>query len=132
MSVVWVKTPTPEGVSVAVHLPVRVGRDMVTIWVSENYCRYFTHQELPDWIKQPLGMIAACDNAHLAVADRIDYRLAPNGVLLRSAYESSKRECPPGFEDIGWRVNEKYYYLVLPEERVEWLKTGAEFTEKFR
>jgi len=53
--------------------------------------------------------------------------------VLRSVYESSKRECPEGFEDIGWRVNDKYFYVVADSTYVDELKVGAErVTEKLR
>jgi len=116
-----------------IHLPIRVGNKMVTVWVDENYCRYFTHTELPDWLKERLAMIMACDNKHLSIRDKMDYAVAPNGVVLRTAYESSKRECPEGFEDIGWRVNDKYFYVVTSTNLLGELQIGAEHvTEKLR
>jgi hypothetical protein len=54
-------------------------------------------------------------------------------VVLRTAYESSKRECPEGFEDIGWRVNDKYFYVVTSTNLLGELQIGAEHvTEKLR
>lgn len=115
------------------YLPVRLGSKTVTVWVAENYCRYFARSELPDWLRQRLTMIMACDNKHLSTRDKMDYAVAPNGIVLRSVYESSKRECPEGFEDIGWRVNDKYFYVVTDSTCVDELKIGAErVTEKLR
>jgi hypothetical protein len=109
-----------------IHIPVRVGEKTVTVWVATDHCRYFTHHEVPEWLKQRLTMIMSCDNKYLTTRDAMDYSIAPNGIVMRSAYEDSKRECPEGFEDIGWRVNDKYYYVVADTQTVDELKIGAE------
>lgn len=96
-------------------LPVRVTNKIITIWVTENYARYYTRDEAPDFLKQRLAMISACDNKHLA-NDDLSLVYPDNENLLRTLYFTSRTECPEGFEHIGWRVNNKYYYVVASEE----------------
>lgn len=126
------KLPGSDG-ELRAHIPLRLAPRTVTVWLSSTYCRYYKPEELPDWIKRKLAMISTCDNKHLAERDRTDYSIAPNGLVMSHAYLTSKRECPEGFEDIGWRVNAHYYYIVATmDEYDELISNIVQVTERLR
>lgn len=95
------------------HVLLRVSSNVITVWTTPTACRYFTRDNVPDYIKQKLAMISALprpkDN------DWLDLERRENKLLRRGAYQSTYNECPDEFKDIGWRVNDKYYYIVLNE-----------------
>lgn len=93
------------------HLPVKVGNNVVTVWLTESYCRYFTKDDLPDYLKERLAMIGLCHTNYSR--DDIDYASAPNEMLMFGAYMDSKEMRPEALSDVGWRVNDKYYYVTV-------------------
>jgi hypothetical protein len=111
------------------HLPVRVSKKVVTVWTAPKHCRYYTHHTLPDFIKQRLAMIAASGAAPFlaVIKDDLDLEEKQNEPLRSSAYFSSRKECPKEFIDIGWRVNNKYYYIVVSETELD--EMAMEHTE---
>lgn len=119
-----------SGAEAECHLLLRVSNNVVTLWVGKNYCKYFYKGELPDLIRQKLAMINTCDNGHLRKADRLDYVDHPWQVT-NNLHSWSYNECPAEFKDIGWRVNDKYYYIVVPKPVVSELSNGAiEYTKE--
>ena len=111
---------------------LRVGSKTVTVWVAKNHCRYFPKDELPDVFKRALAMISTCNNSYLGEVDRhdaaiLDYDDYTNRErFFHMLYITSKKDAPEEFRDIGWRVNDKYYYVVVPESTVNRLIVGAE------
>jgi len=103
-----------------VHIPVKVGNNVITIWLNDNYCRYFTKDDLPDYFKERLAMVGLCHTNYSR--DSIDYASAPNEMLMFGAYIDSKDMRPEVLSDIGWRVNDKYYYVIV---------TGDEYASLF-
>jgi hypothetical protein len=93
------------------HVLVRALDDYVTVWLTDTYCRYFTKNELPDYIKQRIAMVSVVHTNY--PRDRIEYKDSPNEALTISAYTDSKDSAPPELAGIGWRVNDKYYYIVI-------------------
>ena len=108
-------------------LPVRVTNKVITVWVDDNYSRYFTRDNAPEFLKQRLAMIGACDNAHLRKDDMnlsgANNHLV-NRIFLKGLYMQSRNEAPEEYDHIGWRVNNKYYYVVVPESIVDEWKRG--------
>jgi hypothetical protein len=103
------------------HLPVRVSKNVVTVWTAPKHCRYYTHDTLPDFMKQRLAMVAASGAAPFTavIKDDMDLEEKQHEALRSSAYYSSLKECPKEFTSIGWRVNNKYFYIVVSEEELE-------------
>ena len=96
-------------------LPVRVTNKLITVWVHTLFARYFTRENAPDILKERLAMIAACDNKYLEVDDT-SLGWERNAPLREPLFLASLKECPAGFEHIGWRVTKRYYYVVIPED----------------
>jgi hypothetical protein len=110
----------PETLTRIYALPVRVTNKLISVWVNPMYARYFTREEAPDILKERLAMIAACDNKYLEMDDT-SIGWEKNAGLRESLYHASLKECPVGFERIGWRVTKRYYYVVIPEQiLMEW------------
>jgi len=117
-----------SGVPPVFHLPLRVSNKVITLWTGPTHCRYFTRDNLPSVIKQKLAMIGALNYPnynHLSKC-RLDLEAKENERLRKGAYHESKRECPDEFKDVGWRVNDKYYYVVLTEEELMPMTLQAE------
>lgn len=106
------------------HVPVRVSNKVITLWVAPTACRFFTRDNLPDYIKQKLAIVSASGTPKHS--DWLDLELRENKMLRSGAYHSSYNECPDEFKDIGWRVNDKYYYIVLTEGEILPLITQSE------
>jgi len=101
-------------------LPLRVTNKLITVWVHPLFARYFTRENAPDILKERLAMIGACDNTYLELDDT-SIGWARNAGLREPLYHASLKECPAGFEQIGWRVTKRYYYVVIPEGTLmEW------------
>lgn len=125
----YVHVEKREGVDPIHHLLVKVGKKVVTVWVENDYCRYFTHSELPAHFKQALVMINATEKSNYTKTDKFDYSfLEPRyrGEFFKMLYLTSKDTAPEGFLDIGWSAANNYYYVVTPAHLVTELKVGAE------
>lgn len=114
------------------HLLLRMGGKMVTVWVAKDHCRYFLKNDLPDVFRRALAMISTSDNAYYVSSDSYDYASNPTiedyhpEKFYQMLYTTSKNEAPEQLRDIGWRVSDKYYYVVVPEGVVNQLIVGAE------
>lgn len=109
-----------EKMGVTFHVPLRVTNKVITLWTAPTSCRYFTRENLPNFIKQKLAMIATLEPPTNSpyLKDKIDFEEKQHRQLRAGAYYASKEQCPEQFRDVGWRVNDKYYYIVLTEEEV--------------
>lgn len=114
------KMISPETTERMYALPLRVTNKLITVWVHPLFARYFTRENAPDILKERLAMIGACDNKYLEVDDT-SIGWDRNAALREPLYLASLKECPAGFEQIGWRVTKRYYYVVVPEDTLmEW------------
>jgi hypothetical protein len=114
------KMISPETTERMYALPLRVTNKLITVWVHPLFARYFTREDAPDILKERLAMIGACDNKYLEVDDT-SIGWGRNAALREPLYLASLKECPAGFEQIGWRVTKRYYYVVIPEQiLMEW------------
>ena len=121
MSGMFVYVDHSDGSRLKFHLPLRVAYKVITLWTGPTQCRYFTRENLPDVVKQKLAMISTLeypDRTHHHTADRLDFMEKQHERLRSAAYYASLNDCPDEFKDVGWRVNDKYYYIVLTEQEL--------------
>jgi len=84
------------------------------VWVAPNYFRIFDKQTLPDAVKSRLAIIHA-RSCRLAAYGGVDFEASIDdpkplyGLLYLT-------EDVDGMEDTGWRVNEDYYTVIIPDE----------------
>lgn len=96
------------------RVPIKVVEDEFKVWVSANYFRIFNKQTLPDVIKSRLAIIRARD-CQLSAYGGVDFEIAASvaSPLYGLIYLAEDID---GMEDTGWRVNEDYYTVILPNE----------------
>ena len=85
-----------------------------TVFVGDNSIRRFTDDTLPDVLKSKLAMI-------LASAQNFKY---DHDVDKLSIYTNSQS---PELDEVGWRVSDSYFCLVLDRETLNSLKHGAQY-----
>lgn len=96
------------------RVPIKVSGDDFKVWVDSNYFRIFSKQTLPDAIKSRLAIVHARSCRLKAYGgvdfeESVDYPKPLYGLIYLS-------EDIDGMEDTGWRVNEDYYTVILPNE----------------
>jgi hypothetical protein len=96
------------------RVPIKKVNNEYKVWVAPNYFRIFDKQTLPDAVKSRLAIIHA-RSCRLAAYGGVDFEASIDdpkplyGLLYLS-------EDVDGMEDTGWRVNEDYYTVVIPDE----------------
>lgn len=84
------------------RVPVRKVGNQYTIFVNDSFTRVFDENSLPDELKTKMAMILASPNQ--IVSDR--------EVTSLMLFSTTQRE---EFKEIGWRVSDTYFCLVLDE-----------------
>lgn len=128
MSGMFVYVDNSGGPNLKFHLPLRVAYKVITLWTGPTQCRYFTRENLPDVVKQKLAMISTLEYPNTgnymwtghrpSTVDKLDFMEKQHERLRSAAYYASLNDCPDEFKDVGWRVNDKYYYIVLTEKEL--------------
>jgi hypothetical protein len=109
MSINSSRSYSPVGSVIAGHyrVPVCSMHDLYTIYVGDKFTRAFNSDTLPDEVKVKLTMINALPVKHLYSEDEIDTQ--PLYIYTQP------RALPTSYEDVGWRVSEYIYCLVLTD-----------------
>ena len=95
-----------------VRVPMCVSDGVYTLCVGDDAYRMFDDETLPDKIKSLLGMIKAFPPNDLG----------KYGTTL--AFEAYLNQQDPRLNDVGWRVTEGLYMLILTYEFLEELRGG--------
>lgn len=85
--------------------PVWVEPDSYTVCVAENVHRYYNDKTVPNEVKAVVTMVNAFPHHN-------PYLRILNPVMVHICNE-------PKQEDIGWRIDDKLYILVLPNACLE-------------
>jgi len=100
--------------------PLHVEGGNYRIWVGDGMIRYMTKQELPDEIAKKLAMVMAYDdgakpNKHFGnvpLHEPLDQRLPD---FRRTHFYIMPDWYDKNYFDVGWRVRENYFCLVVSE-----------------
>lgn len=99
--------------------PLHMEKSNFRVWVGDGMIRYMTQKELPDDIAKKLAMVIAYDDGknipdyfkgdvQLPLDSRLpDFRVT-QFYVMPEWYDKN-------YEDIGWRINENYFCLVVPK-----------------
>jgi hypothetical protein len=94
-----------------------------TVWPADKFSRVLTSNDMPKEMKLKLGMVKAYDGA-MKKPSLQNWHLS---VMPTLVYETTY---PDFYNDIGWRVTESAYCLVLGNQTLMELKgnydTGSE------
>lgn len=100
------------------RVPMCVDEDEYVVCVSQNKLRMFDAETLPDFIKASMSMIHAFPFEPQTV-----YQVGwsdPRMVMSEAAYHYAyMNKQDPRLNDIGWRVNENLYMLILNQQQLE-------------
>jgi hypothetical protein len=100
---------SPVGSPIQGHyrVPVCSLHDLYTVYVGDKFTRVFNSDTLPDEVKVKLTMINALPITNLYSEEWVE-----NSPL--HIYTPPKN-LTVGYEDVGWRVSETIYCLLLSE-----------------
>lgn len=101
------------------RVPLFRDGDTHIMFVGDNHRRIFTADTLPADIKLKLAMIIVSAYAEPLISED-----APEESFRLTLYMMVPRV---GFENIGWRLSEHYFMIVMSEDELEELKgdTGS-------
>ncbi len=100
-----------------IRVPLRRIEDRYIVYVADGLVRYYDEDTLPDPLKTKMAMILAASNQLL----EHEARLQKLSVYVNPMSAD--------FDDIGWRVSETYFCLVLDRETLDSLKGGTSGTD---
>lgn len=100
-----------------IRLPLRRVEGRYVVYVADGLVRYYDEDTLPDPLKTKMAMILAASNQPLESEVRLQ-RL--------SVYTNPMSA---DFDDIGWRVSETYFCLIVDRNTLESLKGGTSGTD---
>ena len=92
------------------RVPMRIVGDQYEVFVADSYVRIYDKDSLPDEIKVKLAMIHTIPIA----------TLLRDSDLFNSNYLIYENLHDPTLDDIGWRVTQNMYCLVL---KTDYLRT---------
>lgn len=93
-----------------IRVPLRKINDRYVVYVADGLVRYYDEDTLPDFLKVKMAMILAASN----------HRLESEVRLQRMTVYSNPMSSD--FDDIGWRVSETYFCLIVAREALEEMK----------
>jgi hypothetical protein len=93
-----------------IRLPLRRIDDRYVVYVADGLVRYYDEDTLPDPLKTKMAMILA------AATHKLESEIHLQKLTV---YQNSMS---PDFDEIGWRVSETYFCLVVDRETLESLK----------
>jgi len=104
------KRYSPVGGYLAGHyrVPVCNMHDLYTIYVGDKFTRVFNSDTLPDEVKVKLTMINALPVNNLYSEEWVGY----NSIYIYMQPDM----LPTAYRDVGWRVTESLYCLLLTEK----------------
>jgi hypothetical protein len=92
-----------------VRVPVRRVSGEYVVYVADGYHRRYDDHTLPDELKTKLAMILATD-----------WTYRPDDALTKLMLYTNEHS--PALDEIGWRVSESYFCLVLTRLTVAAMK----------
>ena len=98
-----------------IRLPVRKVNNEYIVYVADGFHRIYTEDTLPDELKAKFAMILACGNQTMLVEPE-------NRLQKITVYVNTQS---PELDEIGWRVSETYFCLVLDRLTLSSLKGGT-------
>lgn len=84
------------------------------VYVADGLVRYYDEETLPDPLKTKMAMILAAPQPELESEVRLQ---------KLSVYTNSM---PSEFDEIGWRVSNTYFCLVVDRATLEGLRSGTD------
>lgn len=93
-----------------IRVPLRKINDRYVVYVADGLVRYYDEDTLPDLLKTKMAMILAASH----------HRLESEARLQRMTVYLNPMS--PDFDDIGWRVSETYFCLIVDRETLESMK----------
>jgi len=93
-----------------IRLPLRKLGDQYAVYVADGLVRYYDEATLPDTLKTKMAMILAASTHRLENESRMLKMLIYTNPMSRD------------FDDIGWRVSETYFCLVVDRDTLASLK----------
>lgn len=97
-----------------IRLPLRKINDRYVVYVADGLVRYYDEETLPDLLKTKMAMILAASHHKLESEVRLQKLTVYSNPM------------GPDFDDIGWRVSETYFCLVVDRETLESMKGRAQ------
>ena len=97
-----------------IRVPVMRVDGNYTVFVGDNAIRRFTDDTLPDALRSKFAMI-------LASVQNFKY---DHDVDRLSIYTNNQS---PELDEVGWRVSDSYFCLVVSREIMETLKHGEQY-----
>lgn len=98
-----------------IRVPCRKITGIYIVYVADGFHRMYTEETLPDELKAKFAMILACGNQTMLVEP--ESRLQKMTVYVNTQ--------SPELDEIGWRVSETYFCLVLDRLTLSSLKGGT-------
>jgi hypothetical protein len=95
-----------------IRLPLRKLGDQYAVYVADGLVRYYDEDTLPDILKTKMAMVLAASNHRLVNEPQMQKMLVYTNPMSRD------------FDEIGWRVSETYFCLVVDRETLASLKGG--------
>lgn len=96
-----------------IRVPLYKMHDKYSVYVSDDLVRHYNDETLPDLLRVKMAMILATTQPQLTPSDKL-------GKL--SVYVCNM----PNFENIGWRVSESWFCLVLDRQTLAQLNGGGQ------
>ena len=96
-----------------IRVPLRRIDDRYIVYVADGLVRYYDEDTLPDALKTKMAMVLASPQPAL-----IDERRLQKLTVYINAQS-------PDLDEVGWRVSETYFCLVLDRPTLESLKGGT-------
>jgi hypothetical protein len=97
-----------------IRVPLRKINDRYVVYVADGLVRYYDEETLPDALKTKMAMILAASNHSLESEVRLQKMTVYSNPMSSD------------FDDIGWRISETYFCLILDRETLESLKGGTQ------
>ena len=95
-----------------IRVPLYKSAGKYHVYVSDDLVRYFTDETLPDLLKVKMAMILASPQPQLIPEER---------VTKINVYTCTM----PNFANIGWRVSESWFCMVVDKLFLNTLKGGT-------
>ena len=97
-----------------IRLPVRRVEGRYVVYVADGLVRYYDEETLPDVLRTRFAMILATPQPELL-----------NEILLQRLHVYINAH-DPELDEVGWRVSETYFCIIVDRETLESLKGGTQ------
>lgn len=89
-------------------------KEYYIIYMGDNATRTLTEAELPAALKSTFAMIRACKDHDLVMVH--------DPFIETAAFPFNNTTYPPEFNDIGWRLTQSWYVVVMDRKLFNYLR----------